>query len=89
MKILRSIEHEGTYAHTADELEYGARVAWRNAAKCANRKVSLDPLQHVQFAAVEQSLHKQAHSSLCCLAAKLPVPLMVSATDNRHPAVML
>ena len=37
--ILRSIAKEGTYRHTFDELQYGARVAWRNAAKCANRKV--------------------------------------------------
>ncbi len=41
MEILTSIEHEGTYTHTFDELQYGARVAWRNASKCANRKVIL------------------------------------------------
>ena len=29
------------HTHTFDELQYGARVAWRNAAKCANRKVIL------------------------------------------------
>ncbi|MGQ0844450.1 MAG: nitric oxide synthase oxygenase [Sporichthyaceae bacterium] len=27
----------GTYRHTAEELEYGARVAWRNAARCIGR----------------------------------------------------
>ena len=40
LEILRSIEHKGTYEHTPEELQYGARVAWRNASKCANRKVS-------------------------------------------------
>ncbi|KAL7536363.1 hypothetical protein ACHAXR_010088 [Thalassiosira sp. AJA248-18] len=28
----------GTYTHTFDELEHGARVAWRNSPKCSNRK---------------------------------------------------
>ena len=28
----------GTYVHTFDELQHGARVAWRNAPKCSNRK---------------------------------------------------
>ena len=27
----------GTYRHTAEELEFGARVAWRNSAKCIGR----------------------------------------------------
>ncbi len=30
------IEH-GIYTHTTDELEYGARVAWRNSNKCIGR----------------------------------------------------
>jgi nitric-oxide synthase, bacterial len=38
---LRHIRHEiedtGTYRHTAAELEFGARVAWRNSAKCIGR----------------------------------------------------
>lgn len=36
--VLKSIEETGTYEHTFDELEHGARVAWRNAPKCSNRK---------------------------------------------------
>ena len=36
--VQKSIEDTGTYEHTFDELEHGARVAWRNAPKCANRK---------------------------------------------------
>ena len=27
----------GTYTHTAEELEFGARVAWRNSARCIGR----------------------------------------------------
>ena len=37
-EILQEISVTGTYNLTLDELEHGARVAWRNAPKCANRK---------------------------------------------------
>ena len=37
-EVRTSIEERGTYEHTFDELQHGARVAWRNAPKCANRK---------------------------------------------------
>jgi len=38
LQIKKSIEETGTYEHTFDELQHGARVAWRNAPKCSNRK---------------------------------------------------
>ena len=31
------IERTGTYRHTAEELTWGARVAWRNASRCIGR----------------------------------------------------
>lgn len=38
---LDEVRHEigdtGTYVHTTDELVFGARVAWRNAARCIGR----------------------------------------------------
>ena len=37
-EIKQLIEATGTYEHTFDELQHGARVAWRNAPKCSNRK---------------------------------------------------
>ena len=36
--ILQEITDTGTYELTFDELQHGARVSWRNAPKCANRK---------------------------------------------------
>ena len=36
--VQQSIDQTGTYEHTFDELEHGARIAWRNAPKCSNRK---------------------------------------------------
>ncbi|XID94647.1 nitric oxide synthase oxygenase [Paenibacillaceae bacterium WGS1546] len=35
--IARSVRETGTYAHTLEELTYGARAAWRNNAKCIGR----------------------------------------------------
>jgi nitric-oxide synthase len=31
------IDENGTYQHTSDELRFGARVAWRNSARCIGR----------------------------------------------------
>lgn len=35
--IQESITHTGSYIHTTQELEYGARVAWRNNSRCIGR----------------------------------------------------
>ncbi|WP_328806372.1 nitric oxide synthase oxygenase [Streptacidiphilus fuscans] len=36
-EIESSIAAYGTYSHTPEELAYGARVAWRNSARCIGR----------------------------------------------------
>jgi nitric-oxide synthase, bacterial len=36
-KIQFEIEETGTYSQTYDELEFGARVAWRNSTRCTGR----------------------------------------------------
>src|SRR4030081_2485353 len=35
--VEREIEQSGTYVHTSAELTHGARVAWRNNARCIGR----------------------------------------------------
>src|SRR5260370_41723773 len=35
--VEREIETTGTYWHTPAELEFGARVAWRNSSRCIGR----------------------------------------------------
>jgi nitric-oxide synthase, bacterial len=35
--VRREIEATGTYWHTAAELEFGARAAWRNSSRCIGR----------------------------------------------------
>ena len=36
-QIRQEVADTGTYTHTFDELEFGARVAWRNSARCIGR----------------------------------------------------
>ena len=36
-QVLDEIDRTGTYGHTPEELAFGARLAWRNAARCIGR----------------------------------------------------
>jgi nitric-oxide synthase len=36
-QVRHEIERTGTYRHTSAELEFGARVAWRNSSRCIGR----------------------------------------------------
>jgi nitric-oxide synthase, bacterial len=36
-QVRREIEATGSYRHTANELAFGARVAWRNSSRCIGR----------------------------------------------------
>ena len=36
-EVAREIRATGTYTHTSEELDYGAKLAWRNAPKCIGR----------------------------------------------------
>ncbi|MFK0296287.1 nitric oxide synthase oxygenase [Streptomyces sp. NPDC090442] len=50
-EIRAEVEHFGTYEHTPKELTFGARVAWRNAARCIGRlywnNLTVRDLRHV------------------------------------------
>lgn len=37
LEIKKEIEHTGTYTHNFEELEHGARMAWRNNNRCIGR----------------------------------------------------
>lgn len=37
LTVKKEIESTGTYIHTIDEITYGAKLAWRNSAKCIGR----------------------------------------------------
>ncbi|MFD9127309.1 nitric oxide synthase oxygenase [Kitasatospora sp. NPDC059571] len=36
-RVLAELDRTGSYRHTAEELAFGARVAWRNSARCIGR----------------------------------------------------
>ena len=36
-EVLKSIDDTGSYELTVQELEFGAKTAWRNAPRCLNR----------------------------------------------------
>ncbi|MGW5680124.1 nitric oxide synthase oxygenase, partial [Streptomyces sp. NPDC003860] len=36
-QVRAEVADTGSYAHTADELAFGARVAWRNSSRCIGR----------------------------------------------------
>jgi nitric-oxide synthase len=36
-RVRHELEHSGTYWHTSAELTHGARMAWRNSARCIGR----------------------------------------------------
>jgi hypothetical protein len=38
----KNVNYAPPYTHTFEEIEHGARVAWRNASKCINRPVCMD-----------------------------------------------
>ncbi|MEY9877779.1 nitric-oxide synthase [Streptacidiphilus sp. MAP12-33] len=50
-EIAAAIAAHGTYEHTPEELAYGARVAWRNSARCIGRlywqSLTVRDLRHV------------------------------------------
>jgi len=51
-EIETEIERTGTYTLTTDELHFGAKSAWRNAARCIGRiqwnKLELQDARHVK-----------------------------------------
>lgn len=53
--VRREIDSQGTYRHTRDELEFAARVAWRNSSRCIGRlywrSLQLRDRRHVSAAA--------------------------------------
>jgi nitric-oxide synthase len=51
-QVLAELERTGGYRHTPDELAFGARVAWRNSARCIGRlywqSLVVRDLRHVE-----------------------------------------
>lgn len=85
-EIREELAETGTYIHTLDELEYGAKVAWRNSNRCIGRIFwkSLDVFDHrdltgpkEMFDALRNYLAHATNggkirSSICVFAPKHP-----------------
>ncbi len=54
VEVEAELERNGTYWHTAEELVYGARVAWRNSTRCIGRlhwkSLTVRDLRHLSTA---------------------------------------
>ena len=40
-EVQKEIDSTGTYKHSFEELEHGARMAWRNSNRCIGRPTNL------------------------------------------------
>jgi len=79
-EIKESIAVTGTYAHTVDELRHGARVSWRNAPKCINRKFwqTLEIIDARDASTNEEMFNAiKTHLSRCIEADHIPVLMTV------------
>jgi len=79
-EVLESIASTGTYAHTIDELRHGARVAWRNAPKCINRKFwqTMEIVDARECATNEDMFTAvKAHLSRCIESDHVPVLMTI------------
>jgi len=51
-EVAGEVERYGTYVHTPEELAFGARVAWRNSARCIGRlywnNMTVRDMRHVE-----------------------------------------
>ncbi|MFI1092050.1 nitric oxide synthase oxygenase [Streptomyces sp. NPDC020917] len=51
-EVAAEVERHGTYVHTPEELAFGARVAWRNSARCIGRlywnNMTVRDMRHVE-----------------------------------------
>jgi nitric-oxide synthase len=79
------IEQTGSYEHTAEELEYGARVAWRNSSRCIGRLYwrSLRVRDRRSVSAAEQvAAECFAHLRAATCAGKIRPTITVFAPDR-------
>jgi nitric-oxide synthase len=86
-EIEYAIEQSGTYQHTFEELVHGARVAWRNSARCIGRlqwqSLTVRDLRHLScaeevFAALVEHLHQATNGG------KIRMMISIFAPQEPH-----
>ena len=83
-EVLDEIDATGTYRHRAEELTFGARVAWRNNARCIGRlywrSLVVRDLRHVSTAA-EVAQQCFTHLDLALNRGRIRPTISVFAPD--------
>ncbi|QMU74359.1 nitric oxide synthase oxygenase [Streptacidiphilus sp. P02-A3a] len=92
-EVQASIEAHGSYEHTPEELVFGARMAWRNAARCIGRlywnNLTVRDLRHLSHPddIAQQSVE---HLRLATNGGRIrPVISVFAADQRRRPAPRL
>ncbi len=84
-EVRSEIDRTGGYEHTAEELAFGARVAWRNAARCIGRlywrSLVVRDLRHVT-AADDIAAHCFAHLRQAGNGGRIRPVISVFAPDR-------
>jgi nitric-oxide synthase len=84
-EVMREIDATGTYRHTAAELAFGARAAWRNNARCIGRlywrSLQVRDLRAVSSAAAVAA-HCVEHLDVACNGGRIRPMISVFAPDT-------
>ena len=68
-EIEEDVRARGTYAHTEEEIVHGARVAWRNSAKCiGERNLCLALFSTCKISSLNNSRQGELRGILCLCA---------------------
>lgn len=84
-EIRHEIHQSGSYVHTARELAFGARVAWRNSSRCIGRlywpSLVVRDLRHVRTA---EDIHRECveHLRLAYNGGRIRPMISVFAADG-------
>jgi nitric-oxide synthase len=85
-EIRYDIEQAGTYQHTFAELEHGARVAWRNSARCIGRlqwqSLSVRDMRHLSRA---EDIFAALVEHLCLATNGGKIRTMISVFAPQEP----
>ena len=90
-EITTHITETGTYSHTASELEFGARLAWRNSNRCIGRHMwrslrVLDRRETVDLDGVIGALEITSMPHGMAGASKASFPFSLRDTPKRRPS---
>ena len=84
-EVMREIDATGSYWHTAAELAFGARAAWRNNARCIGRlywrSLQVRDLRTV-YSASDVAAHCVEHLAAACNGGRIRPMISIFAPDT-------